>query len=423
MGAKEEEEKRRPQSLSKKKAEKVPSKKSAPTKSTEEIISEAEMKQDPSEFNQKTKDILAAVNTFLKQNKKNDKEQLFKEMDKNNDGNVDSKEFVTYFTKMKQSNERKGKDQSEVDRALSPQSLQDLFLALDCDGSKSLDLGEFVKYIGYADELQGKIQENIDDDTFARIEQYISKLFRQVDRDKSGHVDLDELYNLLKPTNPGTFNKAKCQQIIERFDSNSDGVLDEEEFHKVVQCVISESLTNPHADFEDWKKRFRLLDKDKDGQLTVEEFKTMITENLKVKAINGSDIDTLVAWIDQDGDKKIPIGEFFELLANNAQINYEPNQDMAGSEQSENNLVVKKCLFAIRNAMSIDLFEYFSVQCANALPDFFEPSFLQNIIEKGGKNMPSQGLISLSEKPDKNKIDYTKTGTQPTFNLRENQTF
>ena len=137
----------------------------------------------------------------------------------------------------------------------------------------------------------------------------------------------------------------------------------------------------------------------------------MITDNLKVKAINGSDIDTLVAWIVQDGDKKIPIGEFFLLLVNNAQINYEPNQDMVGSEESENNLVVKKCLFAIRNAMSIDLFEYFSVQSENDLPDFFEPSFLQNIIEKGGKNMTSQGLISLSEKPDKNKIDYTKTGT------------
>ena len=46
---------------------------------------------------------------------------------------------------------------------------------------------------------------------------------------------------------------------------------------------------------------------------------------------------------------------------NNAQINYEPNEDMLGSEQSDNNQVVKKCLFAIRNAMSIDLFEYFTV--------------------------------------------------------------
>lgn len=244
------------------------------------------MKQDPSEFNQKTKDILAAVNTFLKQNRKSDKERLFKEMDKNGDGSVDQKEFVTYFTKIQASNAKKGKDQSEVDRALTPPSLADLFKALDCDGSQSLDLGEFVKYIGYADELEGKIRDNIDDDTLARIEQYIGKLFRQVDRDKSGFVDLDELYNLLKPTNPGTFNKAKCQQIIERFDANSDGVLDEEEFHKVVQSVISESLTSPHADFEDWKKKFRLLDKDKDGQLTVAEFKTMITENLKVRAIN-----------------------------------------------------------------------------------------------------------------------------------------
>lgn len=37
--------------------------------------------------------------------------------------------------------------------------------------------------------------------------------------------------------------------------------------------------------------------------------------------------------------------------------------------------------------------------------------------------MPSQGLISLSDKPDKNKIDYTKTGSQPVFDLPDQSTF
>jgi hypothetical protein len=43
--------------------------------------------------------------------------------------------------------------------------------------------------------------------------------------------------------------------------------------------------------------------------------------------------------------------------------------------------------------MSFDLFEYFAFFGEHALPGFFEPSFLQNLLEKEYRNMPAQGVV------------------------------
>jgi len=56
--------------------------------------------------------------------------------------------------------------------------------------------------------------------------------------------------------------------------------------------------------------------------------------------------------------------------------------------------------------MSFDLFEYFAFFGEHALPGFFEPSFLQNLLEKEYRNMPAQGVVGeggsgiQSKKPD-----------------------
>ena len=52
---------------------------------------------DPNEFNQATREILSVVNSFLKQNHRNDPKVLFREMDKDGDGVVDLPEFLHYF--------------------------------------------------------------------------------------------------------------------------------------------------------------------------------------------------------------------------------------------------------------------------------------------------------------------------------------
>jgi hypothetical protein len=52
-----------------------------------------------------------------------------------------------------------------MDKKLTAKSLGDLFIALDADKSKTLDLKEFCAYIGYTEKIEKKKVSNIDADT------------------------------------------------------------------------------------------------------------------------------------------------------------------------------------------------------------------------------------------------------------------
>ena len=265
---------------------------------------------------------------------------------------------------------------SELDKKLTKEHLTTLFKSLDADNSGYLDLKEFSQYVGYTERLQKEIKKNIDNDTQAKLDLQIDRLFRLVDANHNGFVDVDELYQLLKPLRPGKISKAHCNQIIKEFDANNDGTLDQEEFHEVVKAEIQENLTKNLSDIENYKKIFRLEDKDKDGELTNAEFSQTILTKIGAKSIDSADLSELVAFLDQDGNGKINIDEFFAMLENSGTVNFAPDPDLNNSEQNERNKKVQRCLLEIRLAMSFDLFEYFAFYTENALPSFFEPSFL-----------------------------------------------
>jgi hypothetical protein len=140
--------------------------------------------------------------------KKSDPKVLFKEMDRDGSHSVDIREFCGYFESIK--SQQKGPE-SELDRKINEKSLAQLFKALDADGSKSLDLTEFCMYIGYTEKMNSKKLDNIDEDTLASIDQMIDRLFRKVDANHNGFVDIEELYNLLKPLRPGKISLAECK--------------------------------------------------------------------------------------------------------------------------------------------------------------------------------------------------------------------
>jgi len=51
----------------------------------------------------------------------------------------------------------------------------------------------------------------------------IDRLFRKVDANHNGFVDIQELYQLLKPLRPGKISPDECQQVLNQFDANNDG--------------------------------------------------------------------------------------------------------------------------------------------------------------------------------------------------------
>jgi Ca2+-binding EF-hand superfamily protein len=174
-------------------------------------------------MNAATKDILGAVNSFLKANGLSDPVKLFSAMDANGDGKVDQREFVDHFGDLKKRNANQGKKESALDKKLTPQALKNLFAALDADGSATLDLREFCAYIGYTEKLDQKKVANIDSETQDSLDNLVDRLFRKVDSNHNGYVDLAELYQLLKPLRPGSISEPECAQILASFDANNDG--------------------------------------------------------------------------------------------------------------------------------------------------------------------------------------------------------
>ena len=85
-----------------------------------------------------------------------------------------------------------------------------LFKALDLDGSRTLDLKEFTKIIGHMEKKNRRQIENIDAETLANLNLQIDRLFRRVDKNNNGFLELSELHKLLKPLQPGQFSEADC---------------------------------------------------------------------------------------------------------------------------------------------------------------------------------------------------------------------
>jgi len=278
-----------------------------------------------------------------------------------------------------------------LDKKLTRENLKDLFKSLDADHSGGLDLKEFTKLLDYTENRMTRIQGNIDPDTRTKIEQDADRLFRRVDANHNGYIDVEELYQLLKPIRPGKISLAECKQVISRFDVNSDGQLDQEEFHNVVKHEIQENLTKNLIDIENYKKIFRLQDHDKDGQLSISEFRNTILTKIEMESIDESDLDELISFLDPDGDGLLNIEEFFMLLQKSGTIDFTPDTRVVNSEQNEKKKRVQRCLLEIRKSMSSDLFEYFNFY--SSLPDFFEPSFLQSYLEKECRNMPAKGAV------------------------------
>ena len=126
--------------------------------------------------------------------------------------------------------------------------------------------------------------------------------------------------------------------------------------------------------------------KNGDGVLTVSDFKGVLME---LKVTNELEVDILVQFFDNDGDKYIKIDEFFNLLKNVGSIQFNQGKEEMNFDQIEKNKITKKLLLEIRGLMSFNLFEYFTFFDENELPSFFEPSFLQTLIERECKNQPS----------------------------------
>lgn len=130
----------------------------------------------------------------------------------------------------------------------------------------------------------------------------LQKEFLRLDKDKSGTLNKWELEQMTHSKLCKNY-ELDWDDIICACDYNNDGVIDFQEF--ISACIDRKVLSNK----SDVKVAFRILDTNKDGTITLEDFDDLFN------SYGGSKMDqevweNLLAEADKNGDGKVSFDEF-----------------------------------------------------------------------------------------------------------------
>ncbi|XP_047072262.1 calcium-dependent protein kinase 18 isoform X2 [Lolium rigidum] len=174
--------------------------------------------------------------------------------------------------------------------------------AVPLDISVLHNMRQFVKYSRFKQFALRALASTLNSDELSDLRDQ----FNAIDIDKSGTISLEELKQALAKDVPWRLKGPRVLEIVEAVDSNTDGLVDFEEF---VAATLHVHQLVEH-DTEKWKSlsqaAFDKFDVDGDGYITSDELR--MNTGLK-----GS-IDPLLKEADIDKDGKISLDEFRRLL-------------------------------------------------------------------------------------------------------------
>jgi len=135
------------------------------------------------------------------------------------------------------------------------------------------------------------------------------KLFKQIDQDGNGLLEVSEIYDKYGKFFPGTPKEAwdKVKLFVERIDINNNGVIEYSEF-----LTIS-SLINKEVNYNMLKEAFDFYDTDRNGYIQASDLKE-IFEDTDVK---DEYLQYLIDENDSNNDRKISFQEFYEIITKN----------------------------------------------------------------------------------------------------------
>ncbi|ONM20501.1 Calcium-dependent protein kinase 28 [Zea mays] len=164
------------------------------------------------------------------------------------------------------------------------------------------NMRQFVKYSRFKQFALRALASTLNSEEMSDLRDQ----FNAIDVDKNGTISLEELKQALAKDVPWRLKGPRVLEIIEAIDSNTDGLVDFEEF---VAATLHVHQLVEH-DTEKWKSlsqaAFDKFDVDRDGYITPDELR-MHT------GMKGS-IDPLLEEADIDKDGKISLDEFRRLL-------------------------------------------------------------------------------------------------------------
>jgi len=146
-------------------------------------------------------------------------QEQFKLLDSDGSGTISSREFRHLLW--------------EQGYTVGPETVEEIFSEVDEDGSGLIEFAEFKKAVQVVRTQHGFTRKEIEE---------LFRVFDRYDTDKSGEISADELASAL-----GWFGTATsisgAQEILARFDNNSDGTLCRPEFLMVIRNRLEEEAS------------------------------------------------------------------------------------------------------------------------------------------------------------------------------------
>jgi calcium-dependent protein kinase len=106
---------------------------------------------------------------------------------------------------------------------ITSEQVDQMFAAVDVDGSGEIDYSEFVMATMNEKDLI--------------TNEKLKAAFKIFDKDGNGHIGPDEIYRVLGGSD--VFSQEKIEQLIDEVDENSDGEISFEEF-----CIMMKQLAS-----------------------------------------------------------------------------------------------------------------------------------------------------------------------------------
>lgn len=134
----------------------------------------------------------------------------------------------------------------------------------------------------------------------AREKEY-RKAFDFIDRDKSGHLDAEELHSLFQLVGH-VVSRFEVESLIKSVDRNGDQTVDFDEF--VALLEKNESARND----EELRRYFRVFDSENKGYISAERLKRCLDQ--MGEPVTLAEAEAMIKFADLDGDGQVNMRDF-----------------------------------------------------------------------------------------------------------------
>ncbi|KAK7261613.1 hypothetical protein RIF29_27928 [Crotalaria pallida] len=136
----------------------------------------------------------------------------------------------------------------------------------------------------------------------------LKRIFQLFDRNGDGRITKKELNDSLE--NLGIFiPDMELTNMIEKIDVNGDGCVDIDEFGELYQSIMDE-----RDEEEDMREAFNVFDQNRDGFITVEELRSVLSSLGLKQGRTVEDCKKMIMKVDVDGDGKVDYKEFKQMM-------------------------------------------------------------------------------------------------------------